>query len=143
MNASRSSPRLQSPRLAVAADDLLGPRRLVEADQLLDARADVADVELVGDRVPGDRVAVGVDHDPAVAAVADQADQRGGVVPAAHHLLVLAARPPRHRARDQAGGRLRRLEQEAVAVAEVGELVRERRLRRAPAPAPGARRRTP
>ena len=37
--------------LAVAADDLLGPGRLVDADQLLDPGADVADVELVGDRI--------------------------------------------------------------------------------------------
>ena len=71
MKASRSSPRLQSRALRLAADDLLGPRRLVDADQVLDAGADVADVELVGDRVLGDRVAVGVDHDPAVAAVAE------------------------------------------------------------------------
>ena len=94
MKASRSSPRFQSPALRWLPTISLGAGGLVDADQLLDPGADVADVELVGDRVLGDRVAVGVDHDPAVAAVAQQADQRRGVVPAL--MISLCSAPERH-----------------------------------------------
>ena len=73
MNASRSSPRVQSGALHAAADDLARAGGLVDADQLLDRERDGPLVELVGDRVVDDRVAVGVDLDPAVAALARDA----------------------------------------------------------------------
>ena len=61
---------------------------VVQADLRLERAAGVADVELVGQRVPGDGVAVGVQRDPAVAVVADQADERAGVGEVDHRLLV-------------------------------------------------------
>jgi hypothetical protein len=110
-------------RPAPAGHDLLGAGGLVDPDQLLEREPQVADVEIVGDRVVDLGVPRGVDRDPAVAALANQADQRRRVIPGAHAALVLLPRPPGDGACEQPGRRLRRLDEEAVPTARVGELV--------------------
>ena len=129
MNASRSSPRRQSGARA-RADDLARPGRLVDADQLLDASADVADVELVGDRVVDDGITGLVDLDPALPALADQT--RSAAPQTTRRAFGACGRRPIARAarRRTARWSLCGLDQEPVAIADVGELVRERRLRR-------------
>ena len=89
------------------------------------ARVRVANVELVGERVEGDRLPVGVDVDAAVTAVAQQADEGHTEADLLHHLLVRARAGERQRRADQRRRVLGRLDQEAVAVLDVGELVDE------------------
>ena len=119
MNSSRSSPRVQSRARMPLPTISRAPGRLVDARPAprrpasgargrARRRSDSATTALPASSIV----------DPAVAALADQGDQRRRVRPLAHPPLVVGARAPRDRAAEQAGRRLRRLDQEAVAVAE-------------------------
>ena len=112
--------------------DLACAGRRVQARLRVDRPVRVAHVELVGEVVVRDRLAVRVDLDPAVAVVAQQADEGAAVADPLHHLLVPAGVRERQRGPDQRRRVLRRLDQEAVAVLDRCELVHEPGLRRAP-----------
>src|SRR4051794_35246994 len=64
--------------------------------------------------------------------IAQQHDERGSVAEAGHEVLVLLTTCPRCRGATDAGRVLRPLDEEAVAVLEVLELVREASVRSAP-----------
>ena len=104
----------------------------VRLGELVDAEVDGAPVLLVLDRVPDDRLAARVDLDAAVAAVARERHERRVVLRARDEVLVRLGRHPRDRRADQPRRVLHALDQEAVAVLDVRELVHEAGLRRAP-----------
>ena len=105
----------------------VGARRLVQPHHLDKAAAEDPVVERVVDARSVDGVAVAVDRHAPVAAVADEEDEAGHLRAAATSLLVLARRTPRASpSRVDARRGMRGLDQEPVAVLDVGEL---RRLR--------------
>ena len=96
----------------------------------------VRNVDGIVERVPGHGLAVGVDRHAAAAVVADEADEGRSIAHPLHEGLVHLAARERLGRGGRAGGVLGRLDQEAVAVAEVRELVDKPRVRRAPPRAP-------
>ena len=89
MNSSRSSPSRQRCAVPEASGWISrAPAACVQADLRVDRPMRVADVQLVGEVVVRDGLAVRVDVDAAVAAVAQQADERPAVAHLLHHLLV-------------------------------------------------------
>ncbi len=135
MNASRSSPRSQigalRPPLITCSAPAASWMRISSASPRRKLRTSSSSLSRYCDH----RVAGVVDGHPAVAMVAGEVDERRAPSPGEHPLLVVAAGQPWRGRREQPGRRLRRLDEEAVAVTEVRELVRDRRLRRAPPPA--------
>ena len=107
--------------------DLTCAGRGVQAGLCVDRPVRVAHVQLVGEVVVRDRLAVRVDLDPAVAVVAQQADEGPAVAHLLHHLLVPASVREGQRGTDQRRRVLSRLDQEAVSVLDRGELVHESR----------------
>ena len=115
--------------------DLARARGHVQAHLRGDGAMRVGEVDRVVERVPGDRLAVGVDGHAAAAVIANEADEGCAVAHLLHQPLVrLAAGERRGRGR-RAGRVLGRLDQESVPVPEVRELVDEAGMRGAP---PGA-----
>ena len=119
MKASRSSsPRCQSGRPVASTPMRWRAGGVVQADLGLERAARRGDVDRVGQRVErhAHRGRL-VEHDLALAVVADQADERGHVAEVLEEGLVLLAAGPRDRAGADAGRVLDALDQEAVAVA--------------------------
>ena len=104
-------------------------RGLVQPDLRLDPLLQVLEVELVSHRVHRHRLAICVDAHLSGAAIPRQGDEVGGEAKLLHALLVVGGRDPRSGRADQPGRVLRRLDQEAVAVTRVRELIAEAGLR--------------
>ena len=104
---------------------------LVQVRDAVDAQPQVALVELVGHGVERNRLAVRVDRDAPVAAIAGERYETRATTRHGHQLLVLGGRGPRHRRAGEPGRVVRALDQEAVALLDVLELVRQPGVRRA------------
>src|SRR5205085_833698 len=112
--------------------DLLGAGRVLDANAGCSGGVEVGLVHRVVQGVALHRVAQLVDGDLAPAAVAYEVDEPGAAAGRGHLLLVGRSRVPRRDRRPQRGAVSRGLDEEAIAVAGVGEPVAVGSLRRTP-----------
>ena len=104
-------------------DDLLGAAGVVQPDLLLDGGAGDQQVDLIGHRVVDHRVPLVVDGHRAVPAVAGECNRKRRVAELGDGFLVLSAGGPGHSRDDDRRRPLPVLDQEAVTIFDVGELV--------------------